>query len=346
MKTSFRMIAVLAMLLLLPACGGGGGSTTTQGQDNYTPRMNADQAAAREVTLPADFPYSVAVLGSLGVENYALGLNDKGVVVGNYLDTSGNLNVFRWQGSSVTTLLENGQAARINDGGQVVGWARQAGRDEAVLCDCDGQVYKLLDSEAASRALALNDLGQTAGRLSADLEQAFFEDNGQLEFFLANVNGYATGMNNRGQILVKELTPEGFRSLLWDGTRLQDLGTLGGDSTQAADINEQGQVVGWSQTATGEYHAFLWENGEMQDLAPFIGDFSAAVAINEKGEILLKSNTVGAERTVLFHNGNGVDLGNFGAAYAVATDLNNGGQIVGWLKMPSGTLQAFLATPR
>src|SRR6476659_5740583 len=36
------------------------------------------------------------------------------------------------------------------------------------------------------------------------------------------------------------------------------LPTLGGTSTFAADINDAGEVVGWSYTADGQQHAFLW----------------------------------------------------------------------------------------
>ena len=41
---------------------------------------------------------------------------------------------------------------------------------------------------------------------------------------------------------------------------IRDLGTLGGRSGESAaeDINDWGQVVGWSGTASGESHAVMW----------------------------------------------------------------------------------------
>ena len=64
-----------------------------------------------------------------------------------------------------------------------------------------------------------------------------------------------------------------------------DLGTLGGTSSYAADINGGNAVVGWSETAAGTTHAFRWTAaGGMVDLGTLPGDaISRAVAVLDDG---------------------------------------------------------------
>ena len=65
------------------------------------------------------------------------------------------------------------------------------------------------------------------------------------------------------------------------------LGTLGGLSGEAEDINDVGQVVGAASPATGSTHAFLWtEATGMTDLGTLGGSFSAAFAINNQGQVV------------------------------------------------------------
>ena len=45
-----------------------------------------------------------------------------------------------------------------------------------------------------------------------------------------------------------------------------ELGTLGGDSSAALDINDAGEIVGWSMTVNGVKHAFLYRQGVMEDV--------------------------------------------------------------------------------
>jgi probable HAF family extracellular repeat protein len=68
------------------------------------------------------------------------------------------------------------------------------------------------------------------------------------------------------------------RALLWTlSGGMQDLGTLCGISSFARSINSNGKVVGRSDTAAGDPHAFLWDpakppSEEMRDLGNLQGE--------------------------------------------------------------------------
>jgi len=72
-----------------------------------------------------------------------------------------------------------------------------------------------------------------------------------------------------------------------------DLGTLGGERSQANAINDHGQVVGWADTAAQDadgnpiFHAFLWsEDRGIEDLDPVARHFSEAHDINDGSEVV------------------------------------------------------------
>jgi probable HAF family extracellular repeat protein len=87
------------------------------------------------------------------------------------------------------------------------------------------------------------------------------------------------------------------RSLL--SYTITDLGTLGGPSSEAFGLNNNGQVVGEWQTGRAAAdgvpitHGFIWDSAHgMRDLGPLGGDQSSvAVAINDAGEVAGTSST-------------------------------------------------------
>src|SRR3954467_2692767 len=74
---------------------------------------------------------------------------------------------------------------------------------------------------------------------------------------------------------------------------LTDLGTFGGDWSQALGINNKGQVVGSASRADGIRRAFLYDHGVMIDMGSLQGENgqSLAAAINEQGPSAGQSQT-------------------------------------------------------
>lgn len=73
----------------------------------------------------------------------------------------------------------------------------------------------------------------------------------------------------------------------------RNLGTLGGNYSDARGINDKGEVVGVATNATGAERAFVYENGVMKDLGTLGGAESIALAINSLGDIVGSAQTAG-----------------------------------------------------
>jgi probable HAF family extracellular repeat protein len=70
---------------------------------------------------------------------------------------------------------------------------------------------------------------------------------------------------------------------------MQDLGTLGGDTSYAYGVSADGSVVvGWAQNASYQYRAFRWtaQTG-MQDLGTLGSDTSYAYGVSADGSVVV-----------------------------------------------------------
>ena len=138
-----------------------------------------------------------------------------------------------------------------------------------------------------------------------------------------------------------------------------DIGTLGGEgpypgasSSIALDINDSGQVAGWSYTGDGFTHGFIYNDGVIHDLETLGGDNSQAFGINNSGDAVGHSLIAGNSYYKAFHYTQGIMLdlstlvpvGSSWDYLSAANDINDKGQIVGWGYI-SGESHAFLLTP-
>lgn len=140
---------------------------------------------------------------------------------------------------------------------------------------------------------------------------------------------------------------------------ITDLGTLGGDFSEALHISNSGQIVGFSYLASGARHPFIWRNGTMTDI-DVGGSLISVNAVNDRGQVIgtafrdgqyfgwlwadgVLTELPGAPDAInnagqiagstnhayLWTNGVMQDLGTLGGSYSVAFGLNNRGQVVG-----------------
>ena len=120
--------------------------------------------------------------------------------------------------------------------------------------------------------------------------------------------------------------------------KVQDLGTLGGTADSEANaINDAGKVVGFSNTSSGETHAFLYSGGQMIDLGTIGGTFSFAFDINNSDEVVGQSGTRPNNDTHAFLYSDGVmrdlnDLIPKNSSWELrnARAINDKGYIVGY----------------
>jgi probable HAF family extracellular repeat protein len=241
----------------------------------------------------------------------ALGVNDKGVCIGSAsspnMKTLGVGKAFAclWRGHDRQILGTFGGdiafAQSINDKDMVCGFAKVAGtEDDHAFVWQQGRMIDLTPGSGKSGiANSLNNHDQIVGFVRDDTspyERAIIWFHHKT-IFLSTPPGdkysEARSVNNFCEIVGD--IGDGFTrntAALWTSPkRCVLLDTLGRPSSIALSINNQGQIVGRSETSSRIMHACLWQRGKVIDLNNAISAQSgwllqSATSINDHGEIV------------------------------------------------------------
>jgi uncharacterized membrane protein len=176
-------------------------------------------------------------------------------------------------------------ASDINNAGWTVG-ASSTGdiSTHRAVAWHDGTIQQLVPDQG-SQAYSINELGQIVGFRYTNQPLVFLWESGKItDFALPDLSAsvFAATINDLGQIAVTVSSLAAY--LMVDGA-FQPLGTLGGSFSAVFGMNDVGQAVGYSYSASGPQHAVLWTVpiAPAIDVAP--GDAANQLKLSAKGQL-------------------------------------------------------------
>lgn len=228
------------------------------------------------------------------------------------------------------------QGNAINQGGQVVGYARFANFNAHGFLWTERSGMEDLGAippqSNFSSAQAINSWGDIAGYSTSGPEADYHAVLWMQGRLLDLGSGEATGINDE-RVVVGFANSHAF---LWtQATGTIDLGTLpGGNYSQAFAVNQRGDIAGYSDCANYSGCAFLRPRSEeMQALPVLEGGYSASAnSINDRGDVAGGSSTsTVSSHPVIWIDGSVEDLGVLAnQGWGSAFGINNYRQVVGW----------------
>lgn len=277
----------------------------------------------------------------------ARAMNNAGRIVGN---TSAGVSI--WDGGALINLGlgADSYGFAINGRGDVAGALNgEYGQPFLYSAGVLRKAGPVLDGFQTGRVNGMNELGHVAGEYATfgGDQHAWVDADGSVRM-LGTLRGWETwsvamAINRHGQVVGGSTydgadSPWTGHAFLYQNGSMQDLGSLGGWDSFANDINDAGQVVGWSTDETEDRVPFIFSGGAMRHLGPLDGQvaFGEAKAINNLGMVVGWAQYAWSDATdaFLYTGGRMADLnrlveGANGWTVVEAYDINDARQILG-----------------
>ena len=217
---------------------------------------------------------TISDLGTLGgATSCAIGINKNGLVCGESGTSDGSTHAFIYENGvmkDIGTLERDSHAKGINNNGDIVG--DSAVRPDPVNNPDEYHTHPFLYKNGMITSLMplLSSFG------AKDVWTAAINTNCEIvgEIWDKNNNYFR-------------------RAFFISGNEAHLIDTLGGGRNAAVDINENGEIVGWSETGSTYqdrspiYHAFLYSNDILTDLGQVPVVFNNEARINDVGQVVL-----------------------------------------------------------
>ncbi len=123
----------------------------------------------------------------------------------------------------------------------------------------------------------------------------------------------------------------GRRAFRWEEGVMQDLGTLGGESSDAYALSQDGRViVGFSYDEGGNERSFRWEDGDMVDIGTLGGNESLAYGVSADGTVIVGESLTSDNQGRAYRLTNGVfqDIGTLNGMSTGTRAVNDDGTVI------------------
>ncbi|WP_293132121.1 DUF3466 family protein [Microcoleus sp. bin38.metabat.b11b12b14.051] len=244
-------------------------------------------------------------------------------------------------GQEVTQRGGGGFTAAINDLGAIAGtsdeiagqatdrgllWQKKDGADYTLdITDLPGVESYFFDINNKNEIAGRHIYGPGGTATASNRTRPFYVAEGFINPLpdLGGDSGTALGINNKSAI-VGQIDNDGLNdrtvntAALWekgaDGKyKLTNLGTFGAEQAIARDINDAGQIIGWTAAGTGATATsspfLLLQDGQKINLGSFGGAIGQTAGINQFGQVVgYSQDGLNQDRAFVWNNGKIQDL--------------------------------------